>query len=70
MIISFRTPTILERFKELWPPYRKKVKMDIDAALKYLVRHPETPCCIAGEYISNGYRGGGLHKSLLDVDMD
>lgn len=55
-MISFKKITIRERVLcLLWPPYRRKMDAKTEAAIKFLVEHPEAPCQIGGTFIPDGY---------------
>jgi hypothetical protein len=69
-MISFQRPSLKERVKMLWPPYRKEVDNRTKEALRHLIEHPEEPCCINGHIVPHGYGNqGSLCKQILGFDI-
>ncbi len=56
-MITFSQRTFWDCVRAMWPPYRKQRKEEIEAAIKYLVEHPEAPCIVGNSYIPDGYGG-------------
>lgn len=54
-MIVFREMTLLERFKCLWPSYRREKDAKLEEAIRQLMENPKLPCIIGDKFIPDGY---------------
>lgn len=56
--MEFKRMSFVDRLCRIWPTYRKKQDAEMRQAISYLIKHPEKPCLINGQFIPNGYDKG------------
>jgi hypothetical protein len=55
-MISFKEMNLWEKLLiRLFPDRRRKYEKELREAIEYLMYHPEAPCSIEGEVISDGF---------------